>query len=80
MHRDVKLSNILINEKGVIKIADFGLAREFSYPHKPYTPKVVTLWYRAPELLLEVGDYTTMIDIWYFDQKLSKYYHFSIGQ
>lgn len=65
MHRDIKLSNILINDKGVIKIADFGLAREYNAPNKPYTPKVVTLWYRAPELLLEMEQYTTTIDIWY---------------
>ncbi|EGR30809.1 hypothetical protein IMG5_123230 [Ichthyophthirius multifiliis] len=64
IHRDIKLSNILINDKGIVKIADFGLARHYSIPHRPYTPKVVTLWYRAPELLLELDQYSQAIDIW----------------
>ena len=53
LHRDLKTSNLLLSHRGVLKIADFGLAREFGEPLKPYTSVVVTLWYRAPELLLE---------------------------
>ncbi|KAJ3152433.1 Cyclin-dependent kinase 10 [Geranomyces michiganensis] len=49
---------------GILKIADFGLARKFSLPPSPMTPKVVTLWYRAPELLLGEKVYTTAIDMW----------------
>jgi hypothetical protein len=45
-------SNLLYNNRGCLKIADFGLARKFGQPTRPYTPRVVTLWYRAPELLL----------------------------
>lgn len=52
IHRDIKMSNLLYNNRGCLKVADFGLARLFGYPKRPYTPRVVTLWYRAPELLI----------------------------
>jgi len=64
IHRDLKLSNILLSNKGILKIADFGLARYYGSPLKPYTPNVVTLWYRAPELLLNSNSYSTAIDMW----------------
>ena len=54
IHRDIKLSNLLINQRGEVKLADFGLARKICYPLQPYTPKVVTLWYRSPEILLRM--------------------------
>jgi len=63
IHRDIKLSNLLYNNKGVLKLADFGLARVFD-DRKVLTPKVVTLWYRSVELLLGETKYTTAIDIW----------------
>ena len=50
--------------KGNLKIADFGLSRIFTMPIRPYTSDVVTLWYRAPELLLGSSEYSTPIDIW----------------
>jgi len=52
LHRDIKTSNLLLNNNGIMKIADFGLARPYGSPLRPYTHVVVTLWYRAPELLL----------------------------
>lgn len=53
MHRDLKGANLLINNKGELKLGDFGLARTFSVNRQQlYTNRVVTLWYRAPELLL----------------------------
>ena len=65
MHRDIKSSNLLIDKKGVLKIADFGLAHSFAIkPDGPLTNRVVTLWYRAPELLLGSTDYGFGIDLW----------------
>jgi len=64
IHRDLKLSNLLFNNHGQLKLADFGLARVYGNPLKNYTPKVVTLWYRAPELLLGTEQYSTALDIW----------------
>ncbi|CAI8619062.1 unnamed protein product [Vicia faba] len=65
MHRDIKASNLLIDKKGVLKIADFGLANSLKVkPKGPLTNRVVTLWYRAPELLLGSTDYDYSIDIW----------------
>lgn len=52
LHRDLKTSNLLLSHKGILKVGDFGLAREYGSPLKAYTPVVVTLWYRSPELLL----------------------------
>ena len=64
VHRDLKVSNLLMTSEGIVKLADFGLARKYSVPIKPMTPQVVTLWYRAPELLLQSPEQTTAIDMW----------------
>ncbi|KAG8568888.1 hypothetical protein GDO81_014194 [Engystomops pustulosus] len=64
LHRDLKTSNLLLSHAGILKVGDFGLAREYGSPLKPYTPIVVTLWYRAPELLLGAKEYSTAIDMW----------------
>ncbi|KAJ4839392.1 hypothetical protein Tsubulata_016844 [Turnera subulata] len=64
LHRDLKTSNLLLNNRGELKICDFGLARQYGIPLKPYTHLVVTLWYRAPELLLGAKQYSTAIDMW----------------
>lgn len=65
VHRDIKPANLLMSNEGVLKLADFGLAREFGSPHEPgaMTAGVVTLRYRAPEVLLG-GDYSTAVDMW----------------
>ncbi|KAK7324713.1 hypothetical protein VNO77_28502 [Canavalia gladiata] len=65
LHRDIKGSNLLIDNNGVLKIADFGLANFFDPHHNvPLTSRVVTLWYRPPELLLGASNYGVAVDLW----------------
>lgn len=64
LHRDLKPQNLLIDKEGNLKLADFGLARAFGIPLRTYTHEVVTLWYRAPEVLLGSRHYSTAIDMW----------------
>lgn len=64
LHRDLKPQNLLINDKGELKLADFGLARAKSVPTKTYSNEVVTLWYRPPDVLLGSTEYSTQIDMW----------------
>ncbi|KAH9613679.1 hypothetical protein KSS87_002318 [Heliosperma pusillum] len=65
LHRDIKGSNLLIDNDGKLKIADFGLASVYD-PHgsQPLTSRVVTLWYRPPELLLGATNYGAAVDLW----------------
>ncbi|KAJ3427344.1 cyclin-dependent kinase c-2 [Anaeramoeba flamelloides] len=62
LHRDIKGANLLVSKKGVLKIADFGLARIAR--DKGLTDRVVTLWYRSPELLLGSSSYDSSVDMW----------------
>eukprot|EP00047_Mylnosiga_fluctuans_P022273 m.117033 g.117033 ORF g.117033 m.117033 type:complete len:359 (+) comp9199_c0_seq1:263-1339(+) len=64
LHRDLKPQNLLISKSGQIKLADFGLARAFGVPLRAYTHEIVTLWYRAPEILLGAKQYACPVDIW----------------
>jgi len=64
LHRDLKPQNLLLDVNGSIKLADFGLARTFTIPIRMYTHEVITLWYRAPEILLGTKMYSTAVDIW----------------
>lgn len=64
LHRDLKPQNLLINKKGELKLADFGLARAFGIPVNTFSNEVVTLWYRAPDVLLGSRTYSTSIDVW----------------
>ncbi|KAI9488922.1 kinase-like domain-containing protein [Zychaea mexicana] len=64
LHRDIKAANLLINNEGILQIADFGLARGIEDEDKEYTSCVVTRWYRPPELFLGERRYTSAIDMW----------------
>ncbi|GMI85323.1 hypothetical protein like AT1G53050 [Hibiscus trionum] len=65
LHRDIKGSNLLIDNNGILKIADFGLASFYDlHQNQPLTSRVVTLWYRPPELLLGATYYSTAVDLW----------------
>ncbi|XP_013717949.1 cyclin-dependent kinase B1-1 isoform X2 [Brassica napus] len=65
LHRDLKPQNLLLlKDKELLKIADLGLGRTFTVPLKAYTHEIVTLWYRAPEVLLGSTHYSTAVDMW----------------
>ena len=65
LHRDLKPQNLLINQETLeLKLADFGLARAFGIPVRSYTHEVVTLWYRAPDVLMGSRKYSTPVDLW----------------
>jgi len=64
LHRDLKPQNLLINDQGALKLADFGLARAIGIPVRTFTHEVVTLWYRAPEILLGCQHYSMTVDVW----------------
>lgn len=64
IHRDLKTHNLLIDNEGRLAICDFGLARRYGHPLRPYTDTVVTLWYRSPELLLGQKTYGPAVDMW----------------
>lgn len=65
LHRDIKAANILVSSEGILKLADFGLARFYAKRHQlDYTNRVITIWYRSPELLLGETQYSAAVDIW----------------
>lgn len=64
LHRDLKPGNLLVTDNGIVKIADFGLARGCGIPVTNYSNEVVTLWYRPPDVLLGSKDYMMTIDMW----------------
>jgi len=75
LHRDLKPQNLLINREGELKLADFGLARAFGIPVRQYTHEVVTLWYRAPDILMGNRRYSTPVDIWSIGCILAEMYN-----
>ena len=73
MHRDIKSANILMGDRGEIKLADFGLGRKCR-SEGMYTYKVVTLWYRAPELILGCKNYDHKVDVWSIGCVLAEFF------
>jgi serine/threonine-protein kinase BUR1 len=89
LHRDIKAANLLINNKGILQIADFGLARHYDEPvpvtghgggeaQRDYTALVVTRWYRPPELLMRMTKYTTAVDMWGVGLVIFWFYSFQL--
>lgn len=64
LHRDLKTSNLLLTKNGILKVCDLGMARKFGMPRRSFTNLVVTLWYRAPEILLGEEKYGPEVDWW----------------
>lgn len=64
LHRDLKPDNILLDPKDVIKLADFGLARQLAQPFREYSNSILTLYYRAPELCYGETQYSLGVDMW----------------
>jgi len=64
LHRDLKTSNLLLTNGGILKVCDFNLARHFGEPYRPYTRNVITMWYRAPEILMGIKRYGPGVDMW----------------
>lgn len=62
--QDLKPNNLLVDKSGIVKLADFGLAKSFGSPNRIYTHQVVTRWYRAPELLFGARKYGVGVDLW----------------
>lgn len=75
LHRDLKPQNLLINREGELKLADFGLARAFGIPIRQFTHEVVTLWYRAPDVLMGNRRYSTPVDVWSIGCILAEMYN-----
>lgn len=76
----MKPNNLLIDEKGILKIGDFGLAKFYGSPSREMTHQVVTRWYRAPELLFGARIYSTGVDIWviYFTIYFKKFIYSNV--
>lgn len=64
LHRDIKPDNILIDKKGKLKLADFGLAKKASFLQRRKSNAIVSLWYRAPEIILGSEEYLFGVDMW----------------
>ncbi len=77
LHRDLKPHNVLINDKTLeTKIADFGLSRVYTIPLRAYTKEVLTLWYRAPELMLGLNQYSIGLDMWSIGCIMAEMYNY----